>query len=453
MNTPICDFINQYVKKDALRLHMPGHKGKEQLGFEKYDITEIVGADSLYHANGIIMESEKNATALFESGGTFYSTEGSSHVIRAMLYLAKVYSGQNNGYVLAGRNAHSSFISACVLNDLDVEWIYPNKESSYLSCIITEEKLENALSCVDKMPICVYVTSPDYLGNMCDIEGLAQVCKKHGTMLVVDNAHGSYLKFSIKDMHPISLGATMCCDSAHKTLPVLTGGAYLHIGKNAPEFFRQNAKQALSLFGSTSPSYLTLASLDNANKYIANGYKEKLQKFEASLNNALSDFLYYSSEMELLHSFFSLREPLKLVFDVKKFGYWGGDFAKILEEHGVICEFFDDDYLVLMPSLENGIDEIRKLFRILSSIETKAPLSCEKITVAHPKKKMSIRQAAYLPREQISVESALGRTLATSSISCPPAVSLIVCGEVFDEGTIALSKKYGINHVFVVKDE
>ena len=91
MNTPICDFVENYIQENKVRLHMPGHKGKDFLGFEKYDITEITGADSLYHADGIISQSEENATSLFGSGKTFYSTEGSSHCIRAICYLAKSY--------------------------------------------------------------------------------------------------------------------------------------------------------------------------------------------------------------------------------------------------------------------------------------------------------------------------------------------------------------------------
>ena len=92
MNTPICDFVKKYCDSDVTRVHMPGHKGKSQLGFEKFDITEVYGADSLYFANGIIKESEENATSLFESGKTLYSTEGSSQCIRAMLHLAKMYA-------------------------------------------------------------------------------------------------------------------------------------------------------------------------------------------------------------------------------------------------------------------------------------------------------------------------------------------------------------------------
>ncbi len=446
MNTPICDFINEYAKEENLRFHMPGHKGKSQLGFEKYDITEIVGADSLYHADGIIKESEANATALFGSGKTLYSTEGSSHVIRAMLYLAKMYGGQKDCYVLAGRNAHSSFISACVLNDIDIEWLYPLNGESYLSCTITAEHLENALRSVDKAPVCVYVTSPDYLGNMCDTSSLANVCKKYGTMLVVDNAHGAYLKFLKNDVHPISLGATMCCDSAHKTLPVLTGGAYLHISKDAPSFFEENAKQALSLFGSTSPSYLTLASLDNANKYISNGFCERLNSFVDKLSNLASDFTFC-----ILNSEHSLREPLKITIEPKKMGYTGEELAKILQDKGIVCEFFDEDYLVLMPSLENGIDETERLFNTLNGIEIKPPVMPTQTKLIPPKKTMTVREAIYSPRQTVSIDNALGRTLATSSVSCPPAVSVIVCGEKFNESTVELCKKYGFNTVEVIK--
>ena len=53
-------------------------KGQKLLGFEDADITEIKGADELYEAEGIIAESEANATKLFGTAHTYYSTEGSS---------------------------------------------------------------------------------------------------------------------------------------------------------------------------------------------------------------------------------------------------------------------------------------------------------------------------------------------------------------------------------------
>ena len=61
MKTPIFDFVERYASSDKVRLHMPGHKGSGFLGVERYDITEVFGADSLFEASGIIEESENNA--------------------------------------------------------------------------------------------------------------------------------------------------------------------------------------------------------------------------------------------------------------------------------------------------------------------------------------------------------------------------------------------------------
>ena len=274
ITTPIVDFVNEYVKKDISRLHMPGHKGRRYLGCEHLDITEIGGADDLYSANGIIRESEENASSLFRTAYTFYSTEGSTLSIKTMLALV----AERDGYIVASRNAHKSFLHACALLDLDVEWLYPDNFSHLCCCDVTADKVKRVLSCAKKLPCAVYLTSPDYLGNILDIKSIAKVCDDYGVPLVVDNAHGAYLAFCEPSMHPIALGAHMCCDSAHKTLPVLTGGAYLHIAKKADERYIKNARSKLALFASTSPSYLILQSLDMCNKTLADGYVENLKK-------------------------------------------------------------------------------------------------------------------------------------------------------------------------------
>ena len=443
MNTPIYDFVNKYSKGTPVRMHMPGHKGKGPLGCESIDITEIQGADCLFTPNGIIKESEENATRIFGTGKTVYSCEGSSLSIRTMLHLVRLYRG--NGYVLSTRNAHSSFISACALNDLEIKWIYPQDTKSYLSCYLNGEILEKELSCVDKMPLCVYVTSPDYLGNMCDIKSIGDVCKKYDIPLLVDNAHGAYLKFLENDMHPISLGATMCCDSAHKTLPVLTGGGYLHISKDAPSIFQKEVKNAMHLFASTSPSYLILASLDKANEYLSTDYPKELKDFAKELKNTISNFAFC-----ILHSAFSIREPLKIVIETKKIGYRGGDFSKILKESNILCEFCDEDFVVLMLTPQNGISSLEALKTALKSIPKKAEIVDSTIELIPPERVMSVRDAAFSPREQISIDNALGRVLAISNITCPPAVSLIVGGERFNQSIIELCKKYGTTHCYVI---
>ena len=125
MKTPICDFVKEYTKKSPLRMHMPGHKGASVLGVENIDITEIDGADDLYHADGIIKESELNAGSIF-GANTFYSTEGSSLSIRAALYLAVKHAKAQGvkPIIAAGRNAHKVFLSSAALLDFDIVWIY-----------------------------------------------------------------------------------------------------------------------------------------------------------------------------------------------------------------------------------------------------------------------------------------------------------------------------------------
>ena len=242
MNTPIYSFIKNYAEEKSARFHIPGHKGCGS-NLEAFDITEIDGADSLYEASGIIRESEKNAGLLF-GAETFYSAEGSSLSIRAMLYLTALYAKENEKKCLiwAGRNAHKTFINAVSLLDIDVEWLC-SENSSYLSCILSAEDILKQLDSTDILPSAIYLTSPDYLGNIADIKNIADVCHKKGILLLVDNAHGAYLKFLPESLHPIDLGADMCCDSAHKTLPALTGSAYLHISRNAPEILQKKPKK------------------------------------------------------------------------------------------------------------------------------------------------------------------------------------------------------------------
>ncbi|MEE0841166.1 MAG: aminotransferase class V-fold PLP-dependent enzyme [Acutalibacteraceae bacterium] len=430
MNTPIYDFVNKYRKSGTLRLHMPGHKGTSLLGVEEYDITEIKGADSLYEAQGIIKESENNASLLF-GFPTFYSTEGSSQCIRAMLFLAKQKGIKR---ILAGRNAHKAFITACALLDLEVEWLYGN--SSYLSCNIDEDSLKEAI--VKEKPDAVYITSPDYLGNLSDVKAISEICKKHNILLLVDNAHGAYLKFLENSLHPIDLGADMCCDSAHKTLPCLTGGAYLHI---KDEDLANKAKNALSIFGSTSPSYLILQSLDLVNKYISEGYKEKLHSFILKVE---------SFKKVLKSKGYSLyeNEPLKVTICTKAYGYSGYDFAEILRENKIECEFSDPDFTVLMLSVDT---DLKRLENVLLIIPQKAPVPVFPPRFSKPEKALSVRQAIMCDSEEIEVENAEGKILSGLNVGCPPAVPIAVCGEKIDKDIIRCFKYYGINKCIVIK--
>ena len=437
METPICDFVRAYAESEAIRLHMPGHKGKNLLGLEALDITEIDGADSLYEASGIIQRSEENASRLFGCP-TFYSTEGSSQCIRAMLYLAMLHAKEQGKrpVIAAGRNAHKTFLTGAALLDLDVRWLYP-KGDSYLSCDLTPEEVEAVLE--KEAPTAVYLTSPDYLGNVADIAGIAKVCHRRGAILLVDNAHGAYLKFLQPSRHPMDLGADLCCDSAHKTLPVLTGGAYLHCRLQ----FRDWAKNALALFGSTSPSYLILQSLDGANPILA------------ALANRLKDFVpsVEAVKEKLADKGYALygREPLKITISAKPYGYTGQELAQKLLEGNIVSEFADPDFLVLMLTPEIGQAALDALEAALLSISRKSRVLEQPPSFHSGRRRCSPREAMLSPMEQIPVVESEGRILAAATVGCPPAVPIVVSGERIDAHAIECFRYYGITHCSVMK--
>ena len=444
MDSPICEFVSRYAASDPLRLHMPGHKGASFLGMEAIDITEIDGADSLFEAHGIIQKSEENASKLFGCP-TFYSTEGSSLCIRAMLYLCMLYTKQEGKkpLIAAARNVHSTFIRAAAMLDFNIHWLYGNQKDGYLSCVIEPQQLEDWLDSEENPPVAVYLTSPDYLGNVADIRRISQICRKNGVLLIVDNAHGAYLRFLPHSEHPIDLGADLCCDSAHKTLPVLTGGAYLHISNHAPKLFTECAKQALAMFGSTSPSYLILQSLDAVNQYLFRAYPELLSTFLLSKNQAKAELVTHG------YSFIGC-EPLKLTIDCKAYGYTGFELAQYLKDANIYVEFSDPDYLVLMLTPGIGIDGLQTLKAALTAIPRQPAMKGALPTPAIGKQIITPRQAAFCPCETVPVADSLGRILASPSVGCPPAVPIIICGEQIDQHTIECFQYYGIETCCVI---
>ena len=441
MRTPIVDFIKSYNKNGGVRFHMPGHKGRNLLGFEDWDITEIKGADSLYEADGIIAESEKNAAELFGANKTCFSTEGSSQCIKAMLYLVLNNRPKNSKpVILAARNVHKAFVYAAALLDFEIEWLWPEKSRSLCGCEITAQGLESALKGMKLIPAAVYITSPDYLGNMADISALAEVCHRYGTVLTVDNAHGAYLHFLPEKCHPLDLGADICCDSAHKTLPVITGGAYLHISGRLGDNFAKQAKTALEMFGSTSPSYLILASLDECNRYIADGYEKMLADRVQYINRVKDDLKNMGWHTEK-------SDPLRITIYHKEKGV---KLAEGLRKNGIECEYADRDYVVLMATAENSEEDFERLKNALGENQYSSGEK-EKLPLAKGKRALSVRQAIMSPWETVETEKAIGRICAAPAVSCPPAIPIAVSGEEIGEEAIWLFKRYGIDRVNVIK--
>jgi len=439
MDTPIYDFLTAYTDGGMLRCHMPGHKGKAPLpgaalSYAK-DITEISGADSLFEAEGIILRSERNMAALYGSAACFYSAAGSTLCIQAMLAAMK----QEGRCVIAARNVHRSFLNAAALLGLDVVWLMPEQSTGILSGTFSAESAEKLLS--ENPDACLYITSPDYTGKTADIAALAKTAHRYGAPLLVDNAHGAHLRFMPEDCHPISLGADMCCDSAHKMLPALTGAAVLHSGERYAGVLRQ----CMAMFASTSPSYLIMASLDLCNRYISERIREDIAvnlRCIAGLREHFSGRLLFTEG-----------DPFHITVLAGRSGYDGISLAQGLRGNGAECEYADRDMVILLMSPMNVPADYERLTaaleRALDGAEHCQPPEDTVLTL--PERVMGIREAAFAPSEEIPVEEAEGRICASVKVPCPPAVPIAACGERIDRSCINIFKRYGIPTVNVVK--
>lgn len=469
VTTPIVDFVRRYARSGTSRLHMPGHKGQSLLGFEPWDITEIKGADELYGADGIIAQSEANATRLFGTVHTYYSTEGSSQCIRAMLCLAlqAAPAAGQRPVLLAARNAHKALLYAAALLDFDIQWLWPAPQDAgaLCSCPVSAAKLTGALQGLaqqGKRPFGVYITSPDYLGGVQDIAALAEVCRDFGVPLLVDNAHGAYLRFLPQGgQHPIALGAAMCCDSGHKTLPVVTGGAYLHLGKNAPVQDEVAVRNALALFGSTSPSYLILQSLDKCNQILSEGYSLRLLQCCGHLTRLRRELNEAAAAKHCPGPLALESEPLKVTLDAAVLGLSGTELAEKLRAAKIECEYADPRYLVLMFTPDNPPQDFERLSAAVLRIaeELVGPVTLPEETVGEfadlergLHRRCTIRQAVFAPQEQLPAEQAVGRICAMPTVSCPPAIPIVVSGEQITPAAAAWMKRYHVEEVSVIRE-
>lgn len=464
MNTPIYDFLKDFIDKDITRFFMPGHKGNMQIqnprfaknkicppnvlkDIAKYDITEITGADSLYFAESIIKESEENTASIYGSKCTCFSTGGSTLCIQTMLALAC----KPKDKIIASRNAHISFINSCTILDLHPCWVLPKYTDNFgVSGIVSPTDIKQAIM-QNPDATAVYITSPDYFGAISDIKEIARICFEYRKLLLVDNAHGANFKFFKQDIHPITLGADMCCDSAHKTLPVLTGGSYLHVSKTChiKTITKADVKHKMGLFGSTSPSYLTLLSMDLANVYLNEYAKDEFVNLQIK-TLGLWRTLYNLNFVPISTHF----DPTKITLDAHKIGMTGYDLQNFFAKHEIEPEYVSYRHVVLMVSPFNTQEDFDRLVNSLEDLSTiacKEQVKDDEIEFKLPKTLMSPQQACFSDFENVSIDDALGKTAHKTLIKCPPGVPIVVTGEEIDENVQKLLKKSSILFLDVVK--
>ena len=435
--------IEEYLKDEPSRFHIPGHKGDSEFGLP-YDVTELDKTDDLYNSRGPIKESENLVSDIYGSGFTIFSTQGNTLCIQTMLHLVF----RNGGKLVVARNCHRSVVSTMGLLGITPVWVRVGCDEN-VSCEDIHKKLKE-----NPDAKAILVTSPDYFGRMVDIKKIKSFCGD--IPLLVDNAHGSHLVFF--DSHPISLGADIVADSAHKTLPVLTGGAWLHVSKrfsDSAKISYEDAKESMRVFGSSSPSFVVLISLEKCALWLKKHAKEEFFKLKDKVDKikkkAKSIFLSYP-----------ILDPVRITLETSSLGIFGKNLYDFFSQFNIEPEFVFDGTVVLIPSpfnsdedwnsLESCINYIYKVSSLRHGLNLKITKNMpNKYHYEEPESKLSIKDAMFSEFETIEVKKSEGFTCAQIVSKCPPGIPILIPGEVIDKSKVKQMKKMKIKHIQVVK--
>lgn len=450
MDNSLFNILKKHRERDIISFHTPGHKGnaEEVLGdilSLKYDLTELSDTDELYAPVGAIAVSECIASEIYNSKGTFFSAGGCSLCIQTMLRLIFDKSG---GKLIAGRVIHKTAVNTMALLNIEPVWVLPKEKGDNLPGEIRAGDIEKAIL-ENPDAKAVYITTPDYYGCISDVKRIAETCHKFNLPLLVDRAHGAHLPF-IESTKEIISGADMYADSAHKTLPVLTGGAFLNIYNSD---YCKNAKRAMALFGSTSPSYLIMASLDRACKWLSENpepFKRAVEFAEYIKNAAIKSGFKVAG---------GLTDPARVSVNTGSLGIDGNSGAEFLEKMGIAPEYSDSGWIVFIISPFNTENEIEVLAMGLTAL-AKNRERLEKsavgspaigaITERLPNKKISVREAVFSESKSVSLKSALGKIASDTVCPCPPGIPVVMPGEVIDKRIIDILSLYKIENIDIV---
>ena len=423
--TPLWGAVCAYNNLDRASFHTPGHKCADFFppSLLKADLTELPETDALYEADGAILAAEKELARVFGAKRTLISAGGCTLAIQTMLRLVR-----REGRVLCSRVLHRGAVNAMALLGIEPVWLVPEKTSGCFDRVSPKSVM---MSLKFRKDIdAVYITSPDYYGRLSDIEGISAVCREYDIPLIVDNAHGSHLAFGHQNLHPLHLGASMTACSMHKTLPVLTGGAVLNI---ADERYVDGAKSAMALFGSTSPSYPLMCSIDLCAGWLSNGGAATY----AGLEDTVLEIKTVAAERGLSMPS-GLCDPLRICLNMTSIGMNGDEGGEYFRQRGIEPEMYDKENIVFICTPFNTPRDFARLKKAILSLPVKPPLvhTDEDGDFTLPKRAMTLREAVLCGREKIPTEKAEGRIAAEAVCPCPPGIPVVMPGELIDRDCI-----------------
>jgi arginine/lysine/ornithine decarboxylase len=409
--------IRQYGEDNTIhRFHMPGHKGNEKFfgtDIAAYDVTETEKTDNLFFPKNELIEAEQRAARLFGVKRTVFLAGGATLGNQTAL---SFFQGRK---ILFERNIHISALNAAMLLDIEPVFAY-NGFDSHTGVVlpISPDDIQQKLD-KEKDISAVFLTSPNYYGLCADIRSIKKICDKHAVKLIVDNSHGTHLVFSENCSGApdyCSHMADITVDSAHKTLPSLTGAAMIHFNF---EISREEICSHMLAFSSTSPSFLILTSLD----YACSWCEKNKVRFQETNNKV--DRLKKKLKSAGIHVIESdLYDPMRLCIAAKN----ASEIDLHLRGQGIISEMQTGNLIVFMFSPFNSDEDFSAIENALSKEHFERP---DHNIKPFPETTMAIpSKTAFFGRNtETDVKKAVGKIAARAVIPYPPGVPILIPGE------------------------
>ena len=444
---PLFHALQLLATGDSARFHMPGHKGEPLFNtFAEVfaiDFTETYGTGNLYLGDGPIRDAEVAAALYFGAADCFFLTGGSSQGILAMLATAV----GRGGSVLLDRECHKSVCHACALLDITPYFVSaPLIEPFAVSGELPREAVEQQL--IDHPDIrAVLVTSPTYYGVCRALPALADLCRAFGKLLLVDAAHGAHFP-AVGMSAPIAEGADMAVLSMHKTLPCLGQGAVL---LSAQGVDKRALRENTALFGTSSPSYPIMASIDLARAY-TEGPGRTAYRHAAEACGALRDFVARRTAFTpLTENDFPALDPCRLTVCTAGTDTTGHRLADMLwSEYGVACEMADDRNAVFILTGADTPSSLHRLRRGLRRIARRRHAAVPPAPAASfppAERVMRVRDAWFAPTGRVEPAAAEGLICARPVTPYPPGVPLLWPGEKITRAHIELIRERWYNEI------
>ena len=440
MAAPLYDALKRYAAENPARFHMPGHKGKflplpELAGLAPLDVTELSPTGNLYTAGEPFDQAQRLWAGVFGFEQCQFLTGGSTMGIHTALALC-CSPGER---VLVDRSCHRAVFNALALLDLEPVYLErPWLSGENLIGPVLPERVEKMLNRHPEIKT-VCITSPTYAGVLSDISAISPIVHARGGKLFVDGAHGAHLPFLGKN--PFT-GADVLVVSAHKTLPAMGQTALLFVRGFDPERVRQMA----SVYGSSSPSYPMLASLDAARQWMLEEGREAYLRTARRVVGLRERFpaLRESASLHL--------DPCRFTLRVKN----GPAFAGALERRGIFPEMEDGGHVIFICTAQDGREDLERLERALEDLRSETGACPPLPAPPLPERVISLRSALFSDGELCPLEACQGRIAACQIAPYPPGVPVVAPGERIGKKELAYLKKIGYNilsQVRVISEE